>query len=81
MNDTPLTPAERMRAKRLRDKALHERLGSREKRIHFFDFTMKHVDTLMQVGQYRLEDEAIIDALAVAAMLIQIDSHHYETHK
>lgn len=42
---------------------------------------MKHVDTLMQVGQYRLEDEAIIDALAVAAMLIQIDSHHYETHK
>lgn len=34
MNDTPLTPAERMRAKRLRDKALHERLGGREKRIH-----------------------------------------------
>lgn len=73
----PLTPAERMRAKRLREKTLHQRLGGKEKRIHFFDFTMQHVDILMQEGQYSSEDEAIIDALAVAAMLIQSDVHNF----
>lgn len=74
---TLLTPAERMKAKRLRDKALHQRLGGREKRIHFFNFTMRHIETLMEKGQYSNEDEAITDALAVAAWLIQTDSCYF----
>lgn len=74
----PLTPAERMKAKRLREKYLHHKLGGKEKRIHIFNYTVQHIDTLMQEGQYSLEDEAIIDALAVAAMLIKADHNYFD---
>ncbi|UYZ83100.1 hypothetical protein MTZ49_10855 [Entomomonas sp. E2T0] len=73
----PLTPAERMKAKRVRDKRLHQKIGGKEKRIHIFNYTVQHIDVLMQQGKYTDEDEAIIDGLAVAAMLIQSNTHNF----
>lgn len=74
----PLTAAEKMRAKRLREKELHSKLGGKEKRIHLFNYSIQHIDTIMVKAKYSVEDEAIIDALAVAAMLVKndIDQFH-----
>lgn len=74
----PLTAAEKMRAKRLREKELHSKLGGKEKRIHFFNYTTQHINTIMVKAKYNVEDEAIIDALAVAAMIAKndIDQFH-----
>lgn len=73
----PLTPAERMKAKRLRDWQLHQKMGGKEKRIHFYNYTVQHIDIIMKQGQYCDENEAIVDALSVAAMIIQSNTSYF----
>ncbi|MFD1260434.1 MULTISPECIES: hypothetical protein [Entomomonas] len=66
----PITPAERMKAKRLREKELHQRLGGKEKRIHLYNYSVEHIKTIMEKCDYSCEDEAIVDALAVATQVV-----------
>lgn len=66
----PLTTSERMRAKRFREKELHRQLGGKEKRIHLYNYSMGHIKIIMDKCGYSCEDEAIVDALAVAAQVV-----------